>query len=399
MLSQPTLRCRASAILVAALVSLLVGGCSPGSGGSDTAETNETDELDSTDEFCAALEVAFRIEPAGTTADDAFDSALDLAPTELAATVEGIRSANQADPSEQDLSHIQDLWTWMSNNCRPDSESIRYVAPPSPPVGFVSCGDLAAFPVQSAPMPTGSMVIYGDTSLDDPYQGTVVSVITGLLLDPGDAPRTEVTVNGVSAVTGPAGFFQGGGGPASTRVVVWDADGIEISVVGRGFDEAQTDELLAIAHQVELINDAATLPAASYDSIFAGSLIPLVATVPFLPSNADYAFNYQLLGGPGNLGILSVNGLRMTAAEFDATRAFLVNSEARDFHGRDGFTADGWNETGPFIAAWHEPDDLVVWVAGLGITKEQTIAAAEASTELTTEQVEETTRFSAECNK
>ncbi len=89
-----------------------------------------------------------------------------------------------------------------------------------------------------------------------------------------------------------------------------------------------------------------------------------------------------------------------SASDADAgevARAFLAASEERSFHGRKGFIADGWSENSPYVAAWHEPDDLVVWVAGLSITKDQTIAAAEASIELTPEQWKETTRFSPEC--
>jgi hypothetical protein len=98
----------------------------------------------------------------------------------------------------------------------------------------------------------------------------------------------------------------------------------------------------------------------------------------------DYAVNYQLPRTTYDVGILTVNGLRMTAAEFYPTKAFLVSSEPRDVHGHNGFIGDGWNQTGPFVAAWHEPDDLVVWVAGLGITKDQTITTAQASTETNT---------------
>ncbi len=395
--SEPCRR-RPFIVAIALAVSLLATSCTAGSGASSATDTDESAPSAKTAEFCDALDTAFRIERAGPAADDAFDTALDLAPTELSATVEGIRSANQDDPSEQDMSHVQDLWSWMSDNCRPDGQTIRRIAPPTPPVGFMSCGDTAALPIESAPMPDGSMVIYSDASLDDPYQGTVISVVTGLLIGPGDAPRTEVSVRGVPAVTGPAGFFQGGGGPTATRVVAWEIDGVKVSIVGRGFDETRADELLAIAAEVELVDREAALPAATYNPVYTGSLIPLVATVPFLPRDADYAANYQLPGLPGQLGILSVNGLKMTEAEFGATRAFLVGSEVRTFHGRVGFVADGWNETGPFVAAWHEPDDLVVWIVGLGITKDQTIAAAEASTELTPEQWKETTRFASECN-
>lgn len=119
----------------------------------------------------------------------------------------------------------------------------------------MSCGDLAAIPVEPVPMVEGSMVIYGDTSLDDPFQGRVISVVTGLRMGPGDAPSADVTVGGIPAVTGPAGFFQGGGGPASTRVVAWEVEGIEVSVVGHGFEESQADELVEIASAVELVGE------------------------------------------------------------------------------------------------------------------------------------------------
>ena len=397
----PKARCRRSrlgVLSVAVVVSLVVGSCTSSSevqGAAETTQATRSGDTSETPLFCDAVEAAFRAEPVDGDDKDALDAALELAPEELSTTVEGIRAANQDNPSEQDMGHIQDLLEWVGVNCNTTLETVRYIAPPVAPTGFVSCGNLV-LPFDDAQALEGSTVMYGDASLDDPFGGDVVSVVTGLLIGPGDAPSTDVTVGGIPAVTGPAGFFQGGGGPASTRVVAWEVEGVEVTVIGRGFDDTRADALVELAEQVELTAGQATLPAGVLDVLYSGSLKPLEATAPFTLRDVLYSASYQR---PDGLGILSVSSMNMTAEEFNATRAFLVGSLPRTFHGHDGFAADGWDsEAGPFVAAWWEPDDVAVWVSGLGVAKDLTIAVAEDSVDLTSEQWNETTRFSDECS-
>lgn len=370
-------------------ISLLASACTSGSGPDDAERAEETSA------FCSAVEASLAIEQPEPSGEDTFDAALDLAPPELEATVQGIRATDQDEPSEEDMSHVQDLLIWMGDHCNTNGEAIRRIAPPAAPVGFVSCGDMGAIPVEQSPQPEGAMVAYGDASLDSPFNGTVISILTGVLAGPGDQPSTDVIVQGNPAVTGPARFFQGGGGPESTRVVAWELDGVDVTVIGRGFGEDRADELVALANEVQLIDDVATLPGTTFDEIYAGSIRPAMATVPFFVSQAEYQANYRQLD---DLGTVSVNGLRLTPAEFSAARAFFFDSEPREFNGHDGFVADAWSETGPYVAAWQEPDGQVVWVSGIGVARETTIDIAEASTELTAEQWKETTRFSSECN-
>jgi hypothetical protein len=347
--------------------------------------------------FCNALVEAFAADVSADGGDRSPDAALDgafaLAPAELSDVVATLRSADEENLDSPYLDALQDLTLWAGDHCGGDQPT-RRVGPPTVPDGFVGCGDSAALPLPSTEKPNGSLVIYGDARSPDPYGGRIVAVVTGILMGPGDAPRTDVTVNGIAAVTGPAGVFQGGGGPATSRVVAWTLDGHDVTVFGRGYADTDAAALVAVAEEVEIVDGQAVAPSSALDVLYQGPADPLSATVPFFMGGADYSLTYRRSDGGGQLDVV---GLKMTAETFAATRAFFSSSTLRTFSRGEGFVADAWNETGPFVAAWHEPDDLVVWIVGLGIDKEQTVAAADAATELGAAQWKQTSRFSPAC--
>ncbi len=183
--AQSILRSRCFGVVAfVVVVSLLAGGCSTGSNADRVAATSETVTSHGAVEFCDAIEAAFRTEDTDDV-DDAFDAAMDLAPDELSAATEGIRAANQIDPgedlTEQTMADVGEFWSWVSYNCNPTGEPVRHIAPPAVPIGFVGCGTMPASAVEEA---EGSMVVYGDASLEDPFGGTMVSVVTGRLIGP-----------------------------------------------------------------------------------------------------------------------------------------------------------------------------------------------------------------------
>lgn len=373
-----------------AVAVLLCVSCGDDSGATTSAEAN-------VEPFCNALVQASNADASADggdqSPDTAFDAAFALAPAELSDAVATLQSANGKNLDSPYLDALQDLTLWADDNCDGDPP-VRRVAPAAAPHGFAGCGDSAAFLAPSTEKPNGSLVIYGEASSADPYGGRVVAVITGILMGPGDAPSTDVTVNGVAAVTGPAGVFQGGGGPQASRVVAWTLDGHDVTVFGRGYADTDAAALVAVAEDVEIVDGQAVLAGSGLDVLYQGSAAPLSAAVPFFMGGADYSLTYRRSDGAGQLYVV---GLKMTAETFAATRAFFSTSTQRTFSRGEGFVADAWNAPGPFVAAWREPDDVVVWVVGLGIDKEQTLAAADASTELDAAQWKQTSRFSPAC--
>ncbi len=382
-------------VVTAVLFIAACGAASDATVSSNTAQP-ATQGQAGVDRFCTALVQASASGDAGSASDQAFLDALDLAPAELSAVVTTLKSAKHSATDFATLQASQDLMVWAGDNCRRGEAPIRHVAPATTPDGFVSCGDSAAFPAPPTEKLKGSLVIYGDGSLADPYGARLVAVLTGMRMEPQDSPRTDVTINGLPGVTGPAGVFQGGGGPGLSRLVAWTVEGHDITVFGRGYGENQADELLALAQDVKLVDGQARLSGSNMDVLYSGPADPISAIIPFFMGGANYSLTYQRSDGGGQLNVV---GLTMDAQVFAATRAFFFSSALRKFDRGDGFVADAWGDTGPFVAAWREPDGVVVWVVGIGSSKAETVGAAEASKELSTDQWKQTSRLSPNCNQ
>jgi hypothetical protein len=94
-----------------------------------------------------------------------------------------------------------------------------------------------------------------------------------------------------------------------------------------------------------------------------------------------YSLRYQ-----GVDGLLDVNGLQMSEAEFEAFRFFTTGVDQGDAGGHDGLAGNAWHAEGPAIVTWREPDGLVVRIVGIGVPLEAARRVATEARELTDEE-------------
>lgn len=399
-------------LLAISLFGLAVSACSV---------RRDTDQLDdrqpaTTDQsaFCDAflgggLQDLYRIDPrvsqsvsqgdsqsATQTDGHSWSDARQLAPPELRNALEVMETQRDnvelpTEEAQQVLQSHQELQIWTTTFCN-DGDPVRYFAPSRPPRGFISCGDGSWFPGLGQPIRPGWTVVYGDTSLRDPFVKPLIAVLTDARLSPGDGPSTQVFVNGAEASAGPAGVFQGTASPELAHVVSWVLDGKEVTVFGRGYTEDQIPELVAIAENVVLTDGhallggrRAVLPEGEDDVLYSGTNEPLISLSPLFAPARRYSNRYELApivfnsdeigAGDGSkpgavderYGILHIEGFAMTDAQFQASQAFFAAVEPRDFHGQPGYVARAWHEAGPFVASWRYPDNTVIRIVALGL--------------------------------
>lgn len=292
------------------------------------------------------------------------------------------------------LAALEELDAWYEQNCI-DSEPVRHVAPPAPPLGWLVCDNdwaTTAFQGPVGPVYPGATVIYGDSSLAEPFAGPTVSVLSGIKLWPQEETGISVTVNGAEAVAGPAQLFQFITNPDLGHVVTWTAGGIDLALFGRGYSAQQMPELLALAETVSVVDDIGILTRPNLDLLYNGTTEPLISLMPMSAPGRTFELLYTESGGSAQNQPMQVQieGLRLTAEQFAASRTFFVDYQAREFHGQPGYVATVWHDGGPVVAAWRYDDDTVIRVTNLGgqqplETHRLVVEAAEASIELDSE--------------
>jgi hypothetical protein len=370
--------------LLIVLTALVVAATGCGSEDSDgTAASSGTTLEARADTFCDAWNAAI----AGGD-DSTFDDVLADAPGELETAAVLVREAyaNGSESPEAEAAAAEILnWTELHCQQGEPGQSRRRVVPPldAELEGLTFCGT-SAFPTSPDDGRSG-MVLYGAADTEDPYDGPMV----GVLWNPadagghsGDGDTEPVTVRGHSGVAAPITVFQQTILPELGTVIAWTEGDRSFGVYGRGWPIERADELVAIADHLEEADGALRIPDDSlpegYTEVFTGD--PSVTSLLLAPSPV-YSLRYQ-----GVDGLLDVNGLQMSEAEFEAFRFFTNGVDQGDAGGHDGLVGNAWHTEGPAVVTWREPDGLVVRIVGIGIPLEAARRVATEARELTDEE-------------
>jgi hypothetical protein len=369
-------------IVLAALVVAAAIGCGSDNSGGTTVSGGTT--LDArADTFCDASNAAM-----ASGDDSRFDDVLADAPDELEAAAVLVREAyaNGSESPEAEAAAAEIL-NWTELHCQQGApgQSRRRIAPPvdAELEGLTFCGTYA-FP--TSPDDEGSgMVLYGAADTEDPYDGPMV----GLLWSPadhgghgGDGDSEPVTVRGHSGLAAPITVFQQTIIPELGTVIAWTEGDRAFGLYGRGWPIERADELVAIADRLEETDAGPHIPddalPTGYAEVFEGH--PSVTSLLLAPSSV-YSLQYQ-----GVDGLLGLNGLQMTEAEFEAFRFFTTGVDQGDAGGHDGLVGNAWHAKGPAVVTWREPDGLVVRIVGIGVPLDAARRVATEARELTDEE-------------
>ena len=338
-------------------------------------------------EFCAKLTAAV------TSGDEAqLKAALTNPPAELKEAAKTIRDSGPR--SGRFDAAAAEIFGYAQGVCEPQGS--RKLAPPASAriEGLTLCGG-TTFPAAPEGGAGSGMVIYGDTSAPDPYQGQMV----GLLWDPagsgghaGAGPSRPVTVHGQPGVAAPITVFQRTVLPELGTVIAWTEGDREFGLYGRGWSLDEADELVAMANGVEDIDRRSQIPDGvlpeGFGVLFAGSQEALDIASPL----SLYSVRYRAANR-----ILTVSGMGMKQEEFDAIRFLAIGLEETDAGGRPGLVGDAWPGVGPSVVTWREPDGLVVRVVGLGIPIESAKQVAAATRELNDDEWNAVTKSTGAC--
>ncbi|MEO7837703.1 MAG: hypothetical protein ABIS21_08715 [Acidimicrobiales bacterium] len=363
-------------ILAALLLVAMLAGC-----GDDatirTAPDGSTALPGDAQEFCAAWNAA-----SASGDDSTLVQVLASAPPELS---DAARVLRQPGPGGRERSKAEaDVLEWTQLHCerRQPGESERHVAPPSDAEfeGLAFCGT-TAFPWSPANDRSG-MVLYGASSTGDPYDGPMLGLLWNATDDSGyggDGDSHPVTVRGHAGVAAPITVFQQVILPELGTVIAWSEGGRALGLYGRLWPLERRDELVAIANKLEAVDGGFRLPdsvlPSGYAEAFSGD--PSVTSIVLAPSPL-YSLRYE-----GDDGLLDVNGLQMSEAEFEAFRFFTMGVDQDEVAGRPALAGNAWNKEGPSVVTWRESDGLVVRIVGIGVPLETAREVADRSRELT----------------
>ncbi|MEM9042203.1 MAG: hypothetical protein AAGD33_20145 [Actinomycetota bacterium] len=276
--------------------------------------------------------------------------------------------ADEAPPGADEAA--RDLAGWLELNCGHDAAGEigdprnRRVAPlfEATPEGFEIC--FAGSMFASMGSDVVGAVLYGDTTAEDPYAGEMLGVVWGTDGGhAGDGERTPVVVRGVEGVAAPITVFQQVVLEDLGMVIAWEEAGEAIGPYGRGFDQSRVAELLDVAEDLSSENGVFELAPESLPSgfgeIYRGSVDSLSLV---LPVGAAYSISYQ---NPDTGELLTLSGEEMSADEFDALRFLTLGLQHEDLEGRDAIIGNAWNDEGPAVVTWREPEGFVVRLVGL----------------------------------
>jgi hypothetical protein len=165
-------------------------------------------------------------------------------------------------------------------------------------------------------------------------------------------------------------------------VIAWTEGDQAVGLYGRGWPLERADELVAIAERLGDADAGFRIPddalPEGYTEVFTGD--PAVTSLVLAPSPL-YSLRYQ-----GADGLLDVNGLQMSEAEFEAFRFFTLGVDQGDAGGHDGLVGNAWGAEGPAVVTWREADGLVVRLVGLGVPIDAALELATEARELTEEE-------------
>ena len=358
--------------------------------------TRNRDDQPAADEvtaFCAEVE-SHAFDPSGVAKTLA---RLRRAPEEIHAVAAALANemANEMAGQDGDIETLQQLsnqfGTWFAVRCYPEAAQPdalpeqRRFAPVPLPDWFEVCGVFAQ--LRHPPSSTdqyGTITIYGDTTVDDPYARPMIGLASsGEESFVDDDTRQPVDVIGhpdamISEMTGPFGAPLLDVGPplvgpplrageadtnirGAGQVISWrDADRT-IGVFGRGYRADRTAELIAIAERVTVHATGPRLTISDrpsgFEQIFDG---PLIATqLPFTVSEGP-GVTYAVTG---NLSVTTLHGRVEDPAAFEASRFFGTGLEPTTIAGRRALAGPLWATPRagfevPVVVAWRAPDNI-----------------------------------------
>ena len=368
----PMAKRRGLAVVLALLAT--VAACSSDHGASTATSGNS-----GTAAFCDAWKAAM-----SSGNDSTFDDVLADAPAELEDDARLVREAEASgsESSEADAAASRIL-NWTELNCQQGEtgSSKRHIAPPIDATfeGLTFCGTT---PVPSSPRDDAAgTILYGEAAVADPYHGPML----GLFWNPaaegthvGDGDRQPVTVHGQSGFAAPITVFQQTILPQLGTVIAWTEGDRALGLYGRGWPIGRAGELVAIANKLEEVSRGFRIPddalPAGFGEVFSGN--PAVTSLVFAPSPL-YSLRFQ-----GSNGLLDVNGVQLSESEFEAFRFFTVGVDRGEVAGHDALVGNAWNDDGPAVVTWREPDGLVVRIVGIGVPLTVARTVAEQSRQL-----------------
>lgn len=331
--------------------------------------------------FCDAWNAALL-----TGDDSALIAALGDVPHELQGHATIVREGHGDGPqSPEEGKAVAEILDWTELRCPrgEQGDSQRHIAPPvgTDFEGLAFCGTIGL-----PPSPTderSGMVLYGKAA--DPYEEPML----GLLWNPvgeggheGDDRGQPVTVRGQRGVAAAISVFQQTILPELGTVIAWTEGDRNFGLYGRQWSSGQA-ELVAIADQMEESEGRFNLPDDAlpdgYREIFSGD--PSVASI-VINLSALYTVHYQ----GDDSGSLSLSGLQMSKDEFQAFQFFTLGVDRSEVAGQEALVGNAWNDDGPAVVTWREPDGLVVRIVGTGVPLEVAQKVAEESRELTAEE-------------
>ncbi|HWC11093.1 MAG TPA: hypothetical protein VG455_07715 [Acidimicrobiales bacterium] len=380
-------------ILPAALVFVtMLAGCGDDATTGTAADGSRTPSSEST-RFCEAWNAAL-----ASGEDSMLDQVLASAPPELSDAAAVLR---QARPGGDERSRAEaEILEWTELHCerRQSGQSERHIAPPSDAKfdGLTFCGTTAF--ARSPADDRSGMVLYGATSVGDPYDGPMLGVFWNGTDDGGhggDGDSRPVTVRGHTGVAAPITVFQQVVLPELGTVIAWSEGGRALGFYARLWPIERRDELVAIANQLEADDGGFRIPDGAlprgYAEVFSGH--PSVTSIVLAPSL--YSLRYE-----GNDGLLDVHGLQMSEEEFEAFRFFTMGVDQDEVAGRPALAGNAWDkEGGPSVVTWRESDGLVVRIVGIGVSLVTAREVADRSRELTEEEWAALVRANTGCDR
>jgi hypothetical protein len=296
------------------------------------------------------------------------------APDEIRSTALAIlrsRTEPQHRVSIEDSQRFLHFWQieCFPNTAAPGAGPTDQRAAPVPtPVGFRLCG--AGNSVTSAAMMRdeyGTIAIYGERSLPDPYEGRTIGIVRSRLQRYYSDDHAEpFPIAGhpdaeLIDATGPFGAAIDGLGPAIT----WKDDQGFVSVIGRGWTRAEAVELAGIASRVVAGADGDELTDAARDGLdvlYRGPVGDVYVQYPSPIAATTYSASFVPARGGGTLQLY---GSVPSAGAAAATRFFAPTLRRGTVGGRDVVegvvtmtNTDGRQPT--HVVVWHDGDVMLV---------------------------------------
>lgn len=286
----------------------------------------------------------------------------------IVAEAEAAREAGDLGPDPEADGAVLDVLGWLEARCDGFGYEGRHILPPADalPAGMEICG-AASVPLDPSDLAEG-ITIYGDATVEDPYDAPMVAVAwaEGSGGFGGDGEQTPVEVRGGEGTIAPITVFQQTVPEGMGQVVTWtEGDGPAMGVYGRWWVEGQRDELVAIADAVEVVDGRYVVPPETLPpgltELHSGSLAPLQLLGP---SGSEGGYLASLQGSDGDS--VSVFGFLSTPEEFEAMRFLTLDVGPTTIDGRSALSGHAWSEDHPAIVAMRSDDGSTVRFTGLG---------------------------------